>query len=151
MNSSEYYREYRQKCGEEAAYDKRLQRLKEVQKGLEETAQEGSGAVSRSLGAFREALEQSVRYSARFISAAQAAAEGKEGDSSEDPLLSAAVWELEDEISRIERLKGETQEEKDYYYSQYCRAREEEARAERERKERELQTMLERLCRGETT
>lgn len=58
MNSSEYYREYRQKCGEEAAYDKRLRRLKEVQKGLEETAQEGSGAVSHSLGALGEALSK---------------------------------------------------------------------------------------------
>ncbi len=130
-SSSYYYNKYKQKKKEVSEYEDNIKDVKKILSNLTDSMSDEIRAINNELDALKSDLNKSVRHDGVFTANANAVTSEKEKTVSADPNLSTAIRELEEEISRLNRLKQQAAEDRDYYYRKYKAAK------ERERKERE--------------
>ena len=128
-SSSYYYNLYTQKKKAVNSYDGDLKDLRKVLSNLTDTMSDEIQAVNNELEDLKSDLNKSIRHNSSFTSRANAFSSEKEKAVTADPILSVAVRELQEEISRVNGLKNQAVSDRDYYYQQYKIKKEEESKA----------------------
>lgn len=126
--SSYYYNLYKQKKSAVKSYDGDLKDLQKALDNLTDTMNDEIRAINNELEDLKSDLNKSVRHNSKFTSRANAVTAEKEKTVTADPHLSIAVRELQEEISRINRLRSQAITDRDYYYQKYKDKKEEERR-----------------------
>lgn len=127
-SSSYYYNLYKQKKSAVKSYDGDLKDLQKALDNLTDTMNDEIRAINNELEDLKSDLNKSVRHNSKFTSRANAVTAEKEKTVTADPHLSIAVRELQEEISRINRLRSQAITDRDYYYQKYKDKKEEERR-----------------------
>lgn len=127
-SSSYYYNLYKQKKSAVKSYDGDLKDLQKALDNLTDTMNDEIRAINNELEDLKSDLNKSVRHNSKFTSRANAVTAEKEKTVTADPHLSIAVRELQEEISRINRLRSQAITDRDYYYQKYKGKKEEERR-----------------------
>lgn len=117
--SSYYYDLYKQKKKDANSYDGNLKDLRKILSNLTDNMSDKIRAVNNELEDLKSDLNKGIRHNASFTSRASAVNAEKEKAVTADSLLSAAVRELQEEISRVNGLKNQAESDRDYYYQQY--------------------------------
>lgn len=117
--SSYYYDLYKQKKKDVNSYDGNLKDLRKILSNLTDNMSDKIRAVNNELEDLKSDLNKGIRHNASFTSRASAVTAEKEKAVTADSLLSAAVRELQEEISRVNGLKNQAESDRDYYYQQY--------------------------------
>lgn len=125
-DSSYYYNLYKQKRDAVKSYDSDLKDLNKALSNLTDTMGDEIRAVNTELEDLKSDLNKGVRHNSSFTSRANAVTTEKEKAVTADPLLSVAVRELQEEISRINGLKSTAVGDRDYYYKKYKEKEEQE-------------------------
>ena len=125
-DSSYYYNLYKQKRDAVKSYDSDLKDLNKALSNLTDTMGDEIRAVNTELEDLKSDLNKGVRHNSSFTSRANAVTTEKEKAVTADPLLSVAVRELQEEISRINGLKSTAVGDRDYYYRKYKEKEEQE-------------------------
>lgn len=125
-DSSYYYNLYKQKRDAVKSYDSDLKDLNKALSNLTDTMGDEIRAVNTELEDLKSDLNKGVRHNSSFTSRANAVTTEKEKAITADPLLSVAVRELQEEISRINGLKSTAVGDRDYYYRKYKEKEEQE-------------------------
>lgn len=127
-SSSYYYNLYKQKKSAVKSYDGDLKDIQKALDNLTDTMNDEIRAINNELEDLKSDLNKSVRHNSKFTSRANAVTAEKEKTVTADPHLSIAVRELQEEISRINRLRSQAITDRDYYYQKYKDKKEEERR-----------------------
>lgn len=127
-SSSYYYNLYKQKKSAVKSYDGDLKDLQKALDNLTDTMNDEIRAINNELEDLKSDLNKSVRHNSKFTSRANAVTAEKEKTVTADPHLSIAARELQEEISRINRLRSQAITDRDYYYQKYKDKKEEERR-----------------------
>lgn len=127
-SSSYYYNLYKQKKSAVKSYDGDLKDLQKALDNLTDTMNDEIRAINNELEDLKSDLNKSVRHNSKFTSRANAVTAEKEKTVTADPHLSIAVREIQEEISRINRLRSQAITDRDYYYQKYKDKKEEERR-----------------------
>lgn len=127
-SSSYYYNLYKQKKSAVKSFDGDLKDLQKALDNLTDTMNDEIRAINNELEDLKSDLNKSVRHNSKFTSRANAVTAEKEKTVTADPHLSIAVRELQEEISRINRLRSQAITDRDYYYQKYKDKKEEERR-----------------------
>lgn len=127
-SSSYYYNLYKQKKSAVKSYDGDLKDLQKALDNLTDTMNDEIRAINNELEDLKSDLNKSVRHNSKFTSRANAVTAEKEKTVTADPHLRIAVRELQEEISRINRLRSQAITDRDYYYQKYKDKKEEERR-----------------------
>lgn len=133
-NSSYYYNLYKQKRDTVRSYEGDLGNLNKALDNLTDTMGDEIRAVNSELENLKSDLNKGVRHNSRFTSSANAVTAEKEKAVTADSLLSVAVRELQEEISRVNGQKITAVNDRDYYYRKY-----------KEKKEQERQELLDKI------
>lgn len=125
-SSSYYYNLYKQKKNAVRSYDDDIGDLRKALNNLTDTMNDEIRAVNNELEDLKSDLNKAIRHNAKFTSRANAVTSEKEKAVTADSNLSVAVRELEEEISRLGRLRTTAINDRDYYYRKYKEKKEEE-------------------------
>ena len=125
-DSGYYYNLYRQKRNAVNSYEEDIKDINKALSNLTDKMYDEIRAINNELDDLKEDLKKSVRHNAKFTSRANAFGVEKEKTVTADPILSVAVRELQEEISRLTSLKNQAIQDRDYYYWKYKEKKEEE-------------------------
>lgn len=125
-NSSYYYNLYKQKRNAVKSYDDDIDDLRKALSNLTDTMNDEIRAVNNELEDLKADLNKSIRHNSKFTSRANAVTSEKEKAVTADPNLSAAIRELEEEITRLNGLRTTAINDREYYYQKYKGKKEEE-------------------------
>lgn len=128
-DSSYYYDLYKRKRDDVRTYESDSKDLGKALSNLTDTMGDEIRAVNTELEDLKSDLTKSIRHNSRFSSCANLVTSEKEKAVTADPLLSVAVRELQEEISRLDKLKTAAINEREYYYGKYKAKKEEERKA----------------------
>lgn len=125
-DSGYYYNLYRQKKNAVNSYEGDIKDIDKALSNLTDRMYDEIRAVNNELDDLKEDLKKAVRHNGKFTSRANALGMEKEKAVTADPLLSVAVRELQEEISRLTSLKNQAIQDRDYYYQKYKAKKDEE-------------------------
>ena len=127
-SSSYYYSKYQDKKREVSKYKDWLSDLKDILNGFTAWAvTNGVKQFNNKLGDTVDNLEDAVKNVSRYKSNVNDISKEKEASVGSDKKLASAKQNVENEKSRVERLKRDAEDMRDYYYDQYLAAKRREA------------------------
>lgn len=127
MASSSYYRSlYNNKKQEVREYDDNLRELRKIVDNINYDLFFEIFDVNDSLTALMSDLKKGIKDNAVFTSRATGLENKKEKKVGSDPYISVTLNAVEDEISRVSKLKAQAISDRDYYYKKYVAKKEEE-------------------------
>ncbi len=130
LKNSQYYLEkYKQKKKEVEDYDDDLRDLNRIMSNLADNLFDEITAVNNRIDDLKRDLNNGVRHNSRFTSCANAFGSEKEKTINSDCHLGPSKDALEDEISRIQKLRNQAANDRDDYYEKYKEKKEEEKAA----------------------
>lgn len=123
-SSSYYYRKYKQYKAEEAKYASWLKELSEINRVFAQSwTYEDYADVNRFIGNCRSNMEAALDGDSAFDQRSSILAEAKERSMSEDYNLGTCITAVRSEKERIEGKRQAADQNKDYYWREYKRAR----------------------------
>lgn len=132
MASSSYYHDlYLKKKKEVKNYDEDLEDLNKILKSLVYNLNDEINAVNSAIEELGSDLNKSVRHNINFTKEVNSLKEKKEKSIDLDKYLSNSKDAIEDEIAKINRLRTEAIDDRNYYNNKYLEKKEyekEEAR-----------------------
>lgn len=140
-DSNYYYKLYKEKKKEASSYEGDLKDLKKILSNLTDRMSDEIRNINDELEALKSDLDKSARHNSQFDKNANAATADREKVVTADVHLKNVVRELNEEISRVGKLKSQAESDSAYYYNMY----EQKKREEDERARQARQAWLESL------